>query len=164
MKKMLAILPLFLLVSCGNLDDSNKSASIEESTSTTHVSVTPVSESSKSVDSEESLSSGHIDDLFTYNVRGHFKDNKDNPIENITVGLYDSEKVYLNSDITDGNGEFSFDKLLEGKYYLSILKIESDKYKNVNDEWSFEVKGEAHDLQIDEIVLEIDNIKWSDLM
>ncbi|MCH5180762.1 MAG: hypothetical protein J1F32_06085 [Erysipelotrichales bacterium] len=177
MKKIWIALPLLLLVACGNTENSNSpSVSVGDSTNETPVSVTPVSSNTNSetsnsefVDNSVSLpNSEFVDDstepVITYSIIGCFMDNKNNPISNLTIGLYDVNKVEIDSATTDENGEFGFTGLLEGKYYFHILTSASDKYKDLDKEWSFEVSGEYFDLQLDTITLEIDNTKWSDLM
>lgn len=188
MKKMWIVLPLMLLVACGNVENSNSpSVSVEDSTNEIPVSVTPASSNTNSekpnsetdnpvslpnsefVDSSVSLPNSEfvdssVDPVKTYSIIGCFMDNKNNPISNFTIGLYDVNKVEIDSTTTDENGEFRFTGLIEGKYYFRILTSASDKYKDLDKEWSFEVSGEYLDLQLNTITLEIDNTKWSDLM
>ena len=164
MKRFFTILSLFLLVSCGNIPNANSSVPVGNSSSETPTSSTPILESSSSFASDLSSSMGYADDPLTYHVKGHFIDDKNHAIQGLTVGLYDEEKCLLNSSITDKNGAFSFLDLLEGKYYLSILRIENDKYKNTDGEWEFEVYGESLEITLDNIVLEIDTTIWSDLV
>ena len=161
MKKLWITLPLVLLVSCGNVDNSNSTGvSTRDSTNETPVSVTPVSSSVDSVTSGSEFN----DVVNTYSVTGCFMDDKNNPVSNLTVGLYDASKVELYSTTTDENGLFNFSGLVEGKYYFRILTSGSDKYKNLDQEWSFEVSGEYYELKLNTITLETDNTIWSDLM
>ncbi|MCH5171994.1 MAG: carboxypeptidase regulatory-like domain-containing protein [Erysipelotrichales bacterium] len=166
MKKVWIVFPLLLLAACGNVESSNNhSVSDGGSISEIPVSVTPVSSSTDSESPNSEFTSGSQNSTVAYyNVTGCFKDNKNNPVSNLMLGLFDVNKNEIDKTTTDENGLFSFKELDEGMYYFRVLKSDSDKYKNLDTEWCFEVSGEYYELQLNTIILEIDNTHWSDLM
>lgn len=166
MKNVWIVFPLLLLAACGNVENSNNhSVSDGGSISEIPVSVTPVSSSTDSESPNSEFTSGSQNSTVAYyNVTGCFIDNKNNPVSNLMLGLFDVNKNEIDKTTTDKNGLFSFKELDEGMYYFRVLKSDSDKYKNLDTEWSFVLSGEYYELQLNTIILEIDNTHWSDLM